>query len=263
MAIPKAIHYCWFGRQPKPALICKCIKSWRKYCPDYEIIEWNEDNFDITACPLYVRQAYAAKKWAFVTDYIRLRVVYDHGGIYLDTDVEVIKSLDFLLNSRGFFAFENGVYIATGLGFGAEKGSEIILEMMNDYLNIPFLRDDGSFDTSPCPGKNTAVLLRHGLIQNNTLQCLDGYMIYPKDYFCPVSYSTGKLVKTKNTVAIHWFTSSWYDSSKNLTKCYEAKRIKRINRRHYIKTFPNRILRMVVGDKRYSKLKDYFREQLK
>lgn len=108
MSIPKVIHYCWFGHDPKPKLAEKCIKSWKKKCPDYKIIEWNEENFDISACPLYVRQAYEAKKWAFVTDYVRLKVVYEHGGIYLDTDVELKKNLDFLLNHKAYFGFEEG-----------------------------------------------------------------------------------------------------------------------------------------------------------
>ena len=105
--IPKIIHYCWFGRNPKPKLAEKCIKSWKKYCPEYEIIEWNEDNYDLSSAPLYVRQAYEAKRWAFVTDYIRLQVIYENGGIYLDTDVELRKSLDPLLVHQAYFGFED------------------------------------------------------------------------------------------------------------------------------------------------------------
>ena len=119
MKIPKVIHYCWFGGNPKPKLVQKCIHSWKKYCPDYEIIEWNESNFDISSCPLYVRQAYDVKKWAFVSDYARLKIIHTCGGIYLDTDVELIKSLDSLLEYNAFFGFEDGKYVATGLGFGA------------------------------------------------------------------------------------------------------------------------------------------------
>ena len=117
--IPKIIHYCWFGYGPKPKLAEKCIRSWKKYCPDYQIIEWNENNFDISACPLYVRQAYEARKWAFVTDYVRLKVIYENGGIYMDTDVELKKNLDNLLPYNAYFGFENYWVIATGLGFGA------------------------------------------------------------------------------------------------------------------------------------------------
>ena len=150
MSIPKIIHYCWFGGKPKPELAEKCIKSWKKHCPDYEIREWNEDNYDLAAAPLYVRQAYEAKKWAFVTDYVRLQVVYECGGIYLDTDVELKKNLDSLLGYSAYFGFEDGKWIATGLGFGAEQGTPILQELMDDYRDIPFLLEDGSEDAGYC-----------------------------------------------------------------------------------------------------------------
>lgn len=124
--IPKKIHYCWFGRNPLPELAVRCIESWKKYCPDYEIIEWNEDNYDINKIS-YVKEAYQARKWAFVTDYVRLDVVNQYGGIYLDTDVELLKSLDPLLKYKSFFGMEEGKFIATGLGFGAEKGTKILV----------------------------------------------------------------------------------------------------------------------------------------
>ena len=255
--IPKRIHYCWFGHNSKPSLIQKCIKSWKKHCPDYEIIEWNEDNFDISSAPLYVRQAYEAKKWAFVTDYVRLYVVHEHGGIYLDTDVELIKNLDKVLNSKGFFAFENGLFINTGLGFGAEHRSLLVREMMDIYTSISFIQVDGSFDTTPCPGRNTDILIKHGLKQDDSLQCIDGHMVYPHDWFCPCSWRTGKVRKTQNTLGIHWFTSSWYNSAKHATKSFEAKRIKRLNHRHYIKIIPNRLLRFLLGEKIYARLKAF------
>ena len=122
MAIPKVIHYCWFGHNPKPEQALSCIASWKEKCPDYQIIEWNEDNYDISSAPLYVRQAYQEKKWAFVTDYVRLQVVFENGGIYLDTDVELKKSLNALLGYRAYFGFEDATYINTGLGFGAKQG---------------------------------------------------------------------------------------------------------------------------------------------
>lgn len=116
--IPKKIHYCWFGMGEKPELAKKCIQSWKKYCPDYEIIEWNEDNFDIDQYP-YLRWCYDNKKWAFLSDFARLLVVYQNGGIYFDTDVELIKTPDELLGCNAFFGFENDKNIATGLGFRA------------------------------------------------------------------------------------------------------------------------------------------------
>ena len=137
--IPKTIHYCWFGRNPKPALAQKCIQSWKKHCPDYTIMEWNEDNYDISSAPLYVRQAYEARKWAFVTDYVRLHVVHDHGGIYMDTDVELKKNPDALLEYSAYFGFEDGQYVNTGLGFGAIPGHPFLKEIMADYEGIPFI----------------------------------------------------------------------------------------------------------------------------
>ena len=130
MSIPKVIHYCWFGKGEMPKLAKKCIRSWKKYCPDYEIICWNEDNFDLSQ-NRYMREAYEAGKWAFVSDFARLKIIYENGGIYLDTDVEIIKPIDDLTVNRGFMGFDEKGIVATGLGFGAEKGNEIIGEFFN------------------------------------------------------------------------------------------------------------------------------------
>lgn len=250
--IPKTIHYCWFGRNPKPKLAVKCIKSWKKYCPDYEIIEWNEDNFDLSACPLYVRQAYEAKKWAFVTDYVRLKVVYEHGGIYFDTDVEVKRNLDDLLQYHGFFGFEDGIHINTGLGFGAVKGAPILSEMMVDYEYIPFVMPDGTFDTTSCPKRNTAVLLRHGLEQNNLLQELEkAITIFPTEYFCPKSPITGVLSLTQNTYTIHHFDASWLPEEQKLKWKSYWKEVARERRQH----LPNRIAIRLLGQARYDRVK--------
>lgn len=208
--IPQVIHYCWFGGQSKPALAEKCFDSWKKVCPGYEIIEWNETSYDISQAPLYVRQAYEAKKWAFVTDYVRLQVVYEHGGIYLDTDVELLRSPDKLLNHHAFFGFEVPELINTGLGFGAEAGSEILRELMADYQDIPFILEDAQMDLTPCPVRNTAVFLRRGLRSDNTKQLLnDGSLILPTEYLCPIDYHTGQKHVTKNTYSIHHFSASW------------------------------------------------------
>jgi len=152
--IPKVIHYCWFGGNEKSKLIKKCIDSWKKYCPDYEIKEWNESNFDIEINN-YVKEAYEAKKWAFVSDYARLWIVYNYGGIYLDTDVELIKSLDNLLNYKAYFGSEDGKLINTGLGFGAIKDNEFVKKIKDDYEYIHFIKDDGTYDITPCPKRNT------------------------------------------------------------------------------------------------------------
>lgn len=207
--IPKIIHYCWFGGNSKPKLAEKCIKSWKKYCRGYQIIEWNEDNYDLSKAPLYVRQAYEAKKWAFVTDYVRLQVVYEHGGIYLDTDVQILKKLNDLLQHNAYFGFESDENVATGLGFGAVQGCPIIKELMDDYQAIPFLKENGSFDMTPCPVRNRDVFVRHGLKLDGTRQILaDDILILPQEYLSPISGGNG-LICTKNTVSIHWYAASW------------------------------------------------------
>ena len=174
--IPRTIHYCWFGRNPKPKSVERCVASWKRQCPDYQIIEWNEDNFDVESACDFVRQAYKNKKWAFVSDYARLQVVYDHGGIYLDTDVELLKSLDVLISAgKGFMGFEKPDAIASGLGFAAEKGDSIIKEMMDYYSSLSF--DTANPAQVKCPIINTLVLKRHGLELNNQLQLIDNLQI--------------------------------------------------------------------------------------
>lgn len=261
--IPKTIHYCWFGRNPKPGLAKKCMRSWKKYCKGYEIIEWNEDNFDLSTAPLYVRQAYEAKKWAFVSDWVRLKVVYDHGGIYLDTDVEIIKSLDSLLEYDAYFGFEDGRFVATGLGFGAKKSHPLLQELMADYDHSPFILSDGSFDTTTCPSRNLPIFLKHGLLQDNSKQTLDdGTVILPSDYLSPLDYITNELKRTKNTLSIHWFSASWHSTEeKKAHKRYKKNR-KAQNRReklnnciHNIAHFPNRLLMLILKEERYDALK--------
>ena len=191
--IPKIIHYCWFGRNPKPKLAEKCMRSWKKYCKDYKIIEWNEDNFDISKAPLYVQQAYDEKKWAYVTDYVRLYAVYKCGGVYLDTDVEIVNSLDDLLHNYAFFGFEDNKHINTGLGFGAEKSARILREIMSQYDCISFIMEDGGYDFTPCPQRNTEMFLEYGLKLNGETQMLkDNILILSTEFLCPIDYETKK-----------------------------------------------------------------------
>lgn len=208
--IPKIIHYCWFGGNPLPDSARRCIASWRRFCPDYEIIEWNESNYDVNKIP-YMQQAYACRKWSFVSDYARLDIIYQHGGIYLDTDVELLRPLDSLRDYESFMGFENGGHVASGLGFGAAPGNAILREMMDLYEQLSFLREDGSADLTPTPVFSTQVLLRHGLVQNNTRQQLDGMEIFPAEYFCPLNFRTGKKCLSRRSYSIHWYDSSWYD----------------------------------------------------
>lgn len=207
--IPKKIHYCWFGRGEKSELIERCISSWKKYMPDYEIIEWNEDNFELDK--FYVKEAYEEKKYAFVSDYVRLKVVYQEGGIYLDTDVELLKSLEPLLCEGGFIGFERYNTVTTGLGFAAKAKDEIIGKMLSIYDNLHFIVD-GCMDQTPCPVRNTEVLILFGLLPDNKKQKVGDFIVYPKEYFCPLDYDSGKLNITDNTYSIHHYGYSWADA---------------------------------------------------
>lgn len=222
MSIPKVIHYCWFGKGKLPKIAKKCIKSWKKYCPDYKIVCWNEDNFDLSQ-NLYMRQAHEAGKWAFVSDYARLKIIYDHGGIYLDTDVELIKPIDDLLESGGFMGFDEKGIVATGLGFGAEKGNAIVGEFLKDYEGISFVQPDGSYDLTPCPDRNTETLKRLGMDVNNTNQTFMNTVFLPREYLCPMDYYTGQKTITEKTYSIHHYSASWTSA---VTK--RTTRIKRI-----------------------------------
>lgn len=254
--IPKIIHYCWFGGNPKSAVAEQCLKSWKKHCSDYKIIEWNESNYDIDAAPLYVQQAYSVKKWAFVTDYVRLQIVYENGGIYLDTDVELVKNPDNLLNNRAYFGFEGSEYINTGLGFGAEQRNPLVFELMRDYMDISFILTDGNFDLTPCPQRNTAVFLRHGLVQNGLKQRLDDdTLILSAEYLCPLDNATRILHKTLNTCSIHHFDASW-QSDEQREEHDKIVRQRRINmRKERIRYFPRWLIRQIIGDDQYEKIK--------
>ena len=162
MSIPKVIHYCWFGKGKMSPLSQKCIKSWRKYCPEYKIICWNEENFDVTENQ-YAKEAYDAGKWAFVSDYVRLKVLYNEGGIYLDTDVELIKPLDNLIETYGYMGFDDRGIPSTGLGFACEKGNELVGALLADYDYIPFVLPDGTYDLTPCPDRNVKTMVELGL----------------------------------------------------------------------------------------------------
>lgn len=205
--IPKKIHYCWFGGNPLPELAQKCIASWKQYCPDYEIIEWNESNFDLNCCD-YVREAYEAKKWAFVSDVARLYALVHHGGIYMDTDVEVLKPLDDILQYQAVSGFEGDDRIPTGL-MAAEAGQPLFVELLRDYDGDHFVKPDGSYDTTTNVTRITNTCLKYGLVLNNTLQTVGGFTLFPKDYFCPKDCTTRVLTVTENSYTIHHFDGSW------------------------------------------------------
>lgn len=212
--IPKIIHYCWVGGANKPKSVQYCIDTWKKYCPDYEIIEWNEDNYDFSKNQ-YMKEAYNSKKWGFVPDYARLDIIYQHGGIYMDTDVEMVASLDSLLEYEGFFGFENTgngqFYVNCGHGFGAVPNHPIIKEARDLYDKIHFVNEDGTLNMIPSPQYTTQTLLEYGLVANNKDQELDRVKIFASDVLCPKNFMTGKIKKTSRTVSIHHFTATWLD----------------------------------------------------
>ena len=260
MSIPKKIHYCWFGRNPKPKLAEKCLRSWKKFCPDYEIIQWDEDNYDLSQTPLYVQQAYAEKKWAFVTDYVRLDLVFREGGIYLDTDVELLKPLDSLLSYHAYFGFERPGFVATGLGFGAEQGAEVIREMMEVYDTLSFRLPDGSFNQTPCPEYNTPVLQRRGLNLSGDKQVLPGnILVLSREYLCPMDYETGECKKTQNTVSVHWFSASWKSQKEQKEKKSYIRRLKAERLLFAISRLPNKIGMAVFGENRYVEIRAFLK----
>lgn len=206
--IPKIIHYCWFGRGEKLELAKKCIASWKRFCPDFEIREWNEDNCDYLAMP-FMAEAYAAKKYAFVSDVMRLVVLEQYGGVYFDTDVEVVRDISPLLNDEGFIGFENNRFVNSGQVMAAVPHQPIVQAMIDEYKKLHFANADGSLNAVGCPHLNTDVLERFGLIRNGQEQIVAGIHVYPDDYFNPMDSTTGKLTKTENTYSIHWYSMSW------------------------------------------------------
>lgn len=207
--IPKIIHYCWFGGNELPESALNCIKSWKKFCPDYKIIQWNETNYDVTK-NRYMYEAYQNMKFGFVPDYARLDIVYTYGGIYLDTDVELIKSFDDLLELNAFCGVEqDSKYVALGLGFGGNKGNKTLRCMLDAYSKMVFIKD-GEPDLTPAPKINTKALYSLGYsYRESVFECGD-LTIYPSDFFCPQNFETGKLTITANTHSIHHYDSSWY-----------------------------------------------------
>ena len=227
--IPKVIHYCWFGGKPMPRAARRCIASWRKHCPDYEIREWNEKNYDVTRCA-YMHEAYKAGKWAFVSDFARIDVLNKYGGVYLDTDVELLKPLDEFLKYPLFCGWEKGegspekgktVYGSTadeqmycvvnfGLGVGGVAGHPVLHDLVKLYHELSFYQPDGSMNLVPCPVYQTRVMQRYGLDATQpTLQRNEHFAVFPPEYFSPKSYYTGLIEKTSNTVSIHHFSMSW------------------------------------------------------
>lgn len=210
--IPKLIHYCWFGGNPIPEKYKEWMKSWKKFCPDYDIIEWNESNYDITKNQ-YMYDAYKKKKWGFVPDYARLDIIYEHGGIYLDTDVELVKNMDDLLFQDGFAGFESDDYVALGLGFGAKKNNELIRQLRDEYEDLSFVDENGNENLLPSPVIQTDFLKQKGLVLNGEYQVINNMTIFPAKVFCGKNISSRRIQITEETKSIHHYDASWADES--------------------------------------------------
>lgn len=207
--IPPVLHYCWFGNNNLPLEYKRYIESWKKFCPDYKIIRWDESNYDVTK-HTFLKKAYKEKKWAFVSDYARLDIVYNNGGIYLDTDVEVIKNFDELRKFHAFFGFESEEMVATGLGFGAEKGNVLVKSLLESYDNW------GEQDYITCPVLQSADMRKYGLKGNNTFQIIEygKAAILPTEFLCGMSgYFKTKNI-SNNTYSIHHYSASWIENRK-------------------------------------------------
>ncbi len=206
--IPKKIHYCWFGGKEMGELEKHCLATWKKFCPDYEIIRWDETNYDYTQNQ-YISDAYKSGKYAFVSDYARLDVIYRYGGIYLDTDVEILRSIDQLLYQRGFMGFESNSMVNSGVGMGGVAGIELFATLRDAYQNYVFIDSNGKINDVANCNLQSAILKEKGLRLDNTLQEIDGIRFYPSEFLSPVSYLTNKKHITENTYSVHWFTGSW------------------------------------------------------
>lgn len=212
--IPKVIHYCWFGRNPLPSLAQKCIASWRKFLPDYEIKEWNEDNFDVNIIP-YTQEAYEARKYAFVSDYARFWILYHYGGLYFDTDVEVIRPMDDIVARGSFMGCEcnaddkNIARVAPGLGLGAIAGLDLYKEILDLYTGLHFKTATGDLNLKTVVQYTTELLFQHGLQNKSEIQKVAGVWIYTKEYFAPIQQEGHILKITSKTVSIHHYAGSW------------------------------------------------------
>lgn len=206
--IPHKIHYCWFGGNPLPQLAQQCIDSWKKFLPDYEIIEWNESNYDVKKIK-YIAEAYEAKKYAFVSDYARFDILYEHGGIYFDTDVEVLKDLSDICKKGNWCGIESPGALNAGLGIASERKVKIFKEVLDSYKVSSFKKPDGTLNLLTVVDRVSDIFRKYGFTDDNKIQQVADFTIYPVEYFCPKNVQSGVLTITPNTCTIHHYDSSW------------------------------------------------------
>ena len=206
--IPKIIHYAWFSQAPIPEKLQRCIDSWREKCPDYEIVRWDESNFDYMKYT-YTRQAYKAKKWAFIPDIARLEILYEYGGFYLDTDVELLKSLDELRFQKGFCGREDWGHVNFGGGSGCVKHLDIVGALLDFRKNVPFILENGQYNVEASGYYETKPLIDRGLSITNRTEIVDDLTIYASEFFSPYNYISGRENITEQTISIHWFSGGW------------------------------------------------------
>lgn len=250
--IPKIIHYCWFGRGEMPPLVKKCIKSWDKFCPGWKIVLWNEDTFDVNST-LWTRQAYEARKFAFVADYVRLKALYEQGGVYLDSDVELVQPIDEFLVHDAFSGFECEKAAPTGI-IASVAGQTVIKGWLDYYTDRPYLID-GKPNMEPNVSFMTEDLKARGLQMNDTLQNIDGMVIYPQTWFCPLSVIEVEKKITAQTHAIHHFTSTWRtEKARKDFARVRWQKTKRYKFLMWLRLLPTRTVRKIFGDDAIDKL---------
>jgi hypothetical protein len=278
MAIPKVIHYCWFGGKELPESAKKCIMSWKTYFVGYEIIEWNESNYDVNKI-IFTKEAYEVKKYAFVSDYARFDILYNLGGIYFDTDVEVIKPFGDIVQNGAFMGFESIGGVAVGLGMGSIAGNNIFRDVLNYYKKQHFILQKGRYNTRTVVSIVTEIMRKYGLRDEDRIQYIEGIKIYPIEYFCPKSFETGKTEITKNTVSIHHYDGSWvsedgnkitkerwefyerYGEDKYIIKYLEKNDINRISLKVLYKVVIKRSIKKILGEKLNNKVREYFNKK--
>lgn len=229
--IPKKIHYCWFGKKEMPQFLCSCINSWREKCPDYEIIEWNEDNYDINRHE-FTKEAYTNGKYGFVTDVARLDILYENGGIYLDTDVTLLKNLDNCLYQEGFIGTEKWGNINSGGGCGFMKEQAMLKKLIDYRENFQFMMSDGSLNIETNGVYESKPFLDAGFRPDNTLQEIEGVTIYPSYVNHPYDYMSCETHLRNATMSIHHFVGGWMEE--------EDRKNRRITQKEY-KSIMNRI----------------------